>query len=90
MVKIQDANSLTADVIVRLNKNFKEIQSFRADLELAKAALESPTPPAALEKFDGAYRLLLKSQSTRWLLLEVGLPVVLGLACVLRLVYELS
>jgi hypothetical protein len=88
-VKIQDARSPVADAIVGLNRSLSEIKLLRTELGAVKDVLESPTPPVALERFDNAYRLLLKSQSTRWLLLEVGLPVLLGASCVLRLSYEL-
>ncbi len=54
-----------------------------------KKALESERIPASLERFDSAFRDLLRSQNNRWLFLEWIFPLGLGLAAIGMLGYKI-
>ncbi|WP_397407894.1 hypothetical protein [Polaromonas sp.] len=55
----------------------------------AKKTLESERIPASLERFDSAFRDLLRSQNNRWLFLELMFPLGLGLVAIWMLGYKI-
>ena len=57
-------------------------------LDLARVTMESKRIPISLERFDGAFGLFLRSQNLRWLVIEVGFPLLLGSCSIFLLLSE--
>jgi len=86
--------SQTPPLIVDMNG---QINGLRLDLkELTSAiqrtagVLDSPRITVSLSRFDAAFRQMLTSQNLRWLVLELGLPALMGIFAVIMLTIRMS
>jgi hypothetical protein len=81
---------LTVDQTHRLEGFQNNVYLLKEALLHNRQVMESLHVPVSLERFDAAYGRLLKSQNLRWVLLEFGLPVLVGVAGVVACVCMLS
>lgn len=58
----------------------RTLEKVKGALESSKSVLTNTRMPESLSRFDERFRLLLKSQNLRVLVVEVGLPILLSLA----------
>ncbi len=72
--------------------SFREIQKniyeLKKKIENVEKTLTATRIPASLECFDGRFKLMLRSQNIRWLVLELAFPVLLGCWAVWLLLNE--
>ncbi|MHC4337552.1 MAG: hypothetical protein ACYSTG_06330 [Planctomycetota bacterium] len=66
------------NVIQSLTHVRNEIVNLRGKVEEIQKTLNADRVPASLDRFDSWFRIFLKSQNIRWLLIEFGLPVSLS------------
>lgn len=69
-----------------LNKKVSELKSAVVNTE---KTLLSQRIPASLKRFDDWFRLFLKSQNLRWIIIDTLLPIVIGTAAVVVLLLKL-
>ena len=73
-------------------QSFRDIQTnindVKMKIESVEKILTATRIPASLERFDSRFKLMLRSQNTRWLLLELAFPVLLGCWAVWLLINE--
>jgi len=71
-----DPNLMTAIQSFRdIQKNIDDLQK---KIENVEKTLTATRIPASLERFDGRFKLMLRSQNMRWLVLELTFPLLLG------------
>lgn len=74
------------NVIQSLSHIRNEVANLRGKVEEVKKTLDANRVPASLERFDGWFKIFLKSQNVRWLLIEFLLPISLGIWAVYLLI----
>lgn len=72
----KDPNVVNA--CMSINKVGEDINKLKASVEQIGKSFESPRIPASLKRFDGHFQFFLRSQNLRWLIIELGFPLVLG------------
>lgn len=82
-------NPNVVNACMAINKVTTDITKLKGSIETVSKALESPRIPASLERFDNRFQLFLRSQNLRWLVLELGLPIIMGLVSVFLLASKL-
>jgi hypothetical protein len=55
-----------------------DINKLSASVKQAGESLDSARIPASLKRFDAHFQFFLRSQNLRWLIIELGFPLVLG------------
>ncbi len=56
-----------------------EVADLRSKVKEVNKTLDANRVPASLERFDSWFKVFLKSQNIRWLLIEFLLPISLGI-----------
>lgn len=73
-------------------QSFREVQTnindVKKKIENVEKTLTAVRIPASLERFDNRFKLMLRSQNIRWLVLELALPLLLGCWAVWLLINE--
>lgn len=68
--------------LVTVVQSFREIQTnindVKKKIENVEKTLTATRIPASLERFDNRFKLMLRSQNIRWLVLELAFPLILG------------
>jgi hypothetical protein len=64
------------------------IDDVKRKIENVEETLSATRIPASLERFDGRFRLMLRSQNIHWLVLELAFPLLLGCWAVWLLINE--
>ena len=82
-----DPNAVNA--CMAINKVSTDITKLKGSIETVSKTLESARIPVSLERFDNRFQLFLRSQNLRWLVLELGLPIIMGFISVALLVSKL-
>lgn len=57
----------------------KDIVKLQSSIEATSEILNSARIPESLKRFDNRFQFFLRSQNLRWLLLELGLPIIMGI-----------
>lgn len=74
-------------------QSFREVKSdideLGRKLETVEKLIEDSRIPVSLRRFDQRFQLMLRSQNLRWLVLELGIPLLLGGWAVILLINEL-
>lgn len=75
------------------NKQFQDLisksNSISTSLERLEKALQNIRVDASMLRFDEWFRILVASQNFRWLILDIALPLILGLVAFFSLIKEL-
>lgn len=71
-----DVDDKTKALLLAISTNVEVLQGA---ISHATKVLESHRPPVSLDRFDGAFRRFARSQNLRWILVEFGVPVLVGL-----------
>jgi len=66
-----------------------EIQKLQKVLDRIAFLRESQRVPVSLKRFDRWMHMFVRSQSLRWLLIEIGMPLAIGVAGVVALGLDL-
>lgn len=82
-------NPNAVNACMAINRVASDISKLKGSIETTAKALESPRIPESLKRFDNRFQLFLRSQNLRWLLLELGLPIVMGVVSVCLLTSKL-
>jgi len=82
-------NPNAVNACIAINKVSTDIIKLKGSIETVSKTLESPRIPVSLERFDNRFQLFLRSQNLRWLVLELGLPIIMGFTSVALLVSKL-
>ena len=82
-------NPNAVNACMAINKVSTDITKLKSSIEAVSKTLESPRIPVSLERFDNRFQLFLRSQNLRWLVLELGLPIIMGFTSVVLLVSKL-
>lgn len=86
-----DTNGLNYSQAVTMLSSIKtDISTLQRQLKSAIDTIESTRIPASLERFDGWFHLSLRTQSLRWILIDLSLPVLLGLTANVLLVRQVT
>ena len=72
-----------------INKVSTDIKQLQRSIVNASQTVESRRIPESLKRFDNRFQLFLRSQNLRWLLLELGLPIITGAVAVYLLASKL-
>jgi len=65
-------------VLSSINSVSSDVTKLRSAIETAEKTIQSARIPASLARFDRKYQLFMRSQNLRWLVVELGLPVLTG------------
>ncbi|PHR53612.1 MAG: hypothetical protein COA44_15220 [Arcobacter sp.] len=76
---LQDFNPTNANSVQQLNNLKKDIEDLKNSITALNHTLSSERIPASLKKFDNYFKYMLQTQSLRWFLIEMSLPLILGL-----------
>lgn len=82
-------NPNAVNVCMAINRVSTDITKLKSSIETVSKTIESTRIPASLERFDNRFQLFLRSQNLRWLVLELGLPIIMGLTSVFLLLSKL-
>ncbi|NQZ31057.1 MAG: hypothetical protein HRU06_07260 [Oceanospirillaceae bacterium] len=58
------------------------VQKLQRSVDTAAKTIGSQRIPVSLERYDSRFKLFLKTQNLRWLVLELGLPIIMGFVAV--------
>ncbi len=76
----EEGETLNISVLIQSLSHIRgEIANLRSKVEDVNKTLEAERVPASLDRFDTWFKYFLKSQNTRWLLIEFLLPISLAL-----------
>ncbi|CAH6933437.1 conserved membrane hypothetical protein [Vibrio chagasii] len=78
------ANSCAS--IGRLSKSIHDLQR---GIRVAEETISSQRIPVSLKRYDSRFKLFLKTQNLRWLVLELGLPILMGFIAIVLLIKQL-
>jgi len=81
---------LGTDVTGHINGLRLDLNELTRALQRTADVLDSPRITVSLSRFDSAFRQMLTSQNLRWLILELGLPAVMGISAILMLMHRMS
>ncbi len=81
---------LVIDMTGQINGLRLELNELTSAVQRSAGVLDSPRITVSLSRFDGAFRHMRTSQNLRWLILELGLPAVMGISAALMLMYRMS
>ncbi|MEN6386375.1 MAG: hypothetical protein ABFD79_14420 [Phycisphaerales bacterium] len=86
MVKneLEGKNSNVVNACMSINQVVEDVRKLTQSVERASNSIESKRIPASLKRFDSSFQLFLQSQNLRWLIVELGFPLILGV-CALTL-----
>lgn len=73
---------ILGDSISSLSQVLNGIQRLSSQIEEAKQTISSTRIPVSLQRFDSWFFIFQTSQNFRWLLLDSGLPIVVGIASI--------
>ncbi|MET3442608.1 hypothetical protein ABIC94_003395 [Variovorax paradoxus] len=65
-----------------------DMQTLTHEVGLAKGVVNSVRIPVSLQRFENAFQLFLRSQNLRWLVVEAGFPLLLGVSSIFLLLNE--
>lgn len=82
-------NPNAVNACMSINRVSQDITKLKGAVESAVNAIESKRIPESLQRFDSRFQLFLRSQNLRWLILELGLPIALGIVSMILLVSKL-
>lgn len=71
-----DPNLMT--VVQSFREIRENIDDVKKKIESVEGTLTAARIPASLERFDSRFKLMLRSQNIRWLILELSFPMLLG------------
>ncbi len=74
---------------IALHQVLGTLEEIKKEMEVTRGVMENPRVLASLARFDNAYELFMRSQNLRWLVIEAGFPVLLGLASLGVLIRDL-
>lgn len=66
-----------------------QVEQLNVGVSRACQIIESPRITVSLERFDKRFATMLESQNLRWIILEFGMPVTMGLAAIFYLLMKL-
>lgn len=72
----KDPNVVNA--CMSINQVAEDIRKLKNSIEDTSKTIESKRIPASLKRFDSRFQLFLRSQNLRWLIVELGFPLLLG------------
>jgi len=78
----------TSTVLNSLNAVEAKLTSLESALTRAQETDDSARIRASLKRFDNWFQLWLRSQNLRWLVIDVGAPLVLGVAALVLLIFH--
>ncbi|WP_122313307.1 hypothetical protein [Pseudomonas coronafaciens] len=85
--ELQKKDMTSAGTVSLSMQNLKNtLEQVRNSLEATESVITNTRIPASLHRFDNRFRLLLKSQNMRVLLVEIGMPIFIALAAAAYLV----
>jgi hypothetical protein len=68
-----------------LNQAKSAVDKLKNQIETTEKVLTAHRIPCSLGRFDGWFKLFLKSQNIRWLLIDILLPIAIGTTAILLL-----
>ncbi|RZL93306.1 MAG: hypothetical protein EOP76_09575 [Variovorax sp.] len=74
--------------VSQLHSIKSDMQTLGQQLDAVRTTIESKRIPVSLERFDAAFSLFLRSQNLRWLVVEAGFPLLLGVCSIFLLCRE--
>jgi len=63
---------------IELHQIRQAVSTLQEEVSMVKTIVTDPRIVVSLERFDNAFELFLRSQNLRWLVVEAGFPVLLG------------
>jgi hypothetical protein len=73
----------------KLDSVLGHVSQLSTELKQSQDVLQDHRIPASLERFDSWFKYFIKTQNLRWFCLEFLLPVLLGFASVIGIIYQL-
>jgi len=85
--QVENRTSIDSRINADWMKAVSEISSINSSISQLVMIFESNRITESLRRFDNKYKLLIKSQNLRWIVFDIGLPIILGLISLFMLVF---
>ncbi len=82
---LEGKNPNVINACMSINQVSSDVQKLNKSIEQIGKSLESQRIPVSLKRFDSHYQFYLRSQNLRWLVFELGFPLLLGAYALLLL-----
>lgn len=69
-----------------LNEAKKAVNKLKSQIESTEKTLIAQRIPCSLDRFDSWFKMFLKSQNARWLLIDILLPIIIGITATILLI----
>lgn len=84
-----DSGVVQSEFHRRINDLGSQVTRLKHDVDALAKVLESNRIPVSLERFDGWWRWMLRSQSMRWIIVDATLPLIVGATAIGYLMLDL-
>ncbi|MBA1149172.1 hypothetical protein H0Z60_19170 [Ectothiorhodospiraceae bacterium WFHF3C12] len=84
-----DSDLNRRNAVDSIRKTNEKIDELKTKVIQVERTIASKRIPVSLERFDNRFKLMLRSQNLRWFFLELGFPLVLGVAAAAALLTDL-